>query len=343
MNGCPCRAAAASAAALEQVAQRHRETSFGSCTRANAGVSIDREPDVGADAEQHDADRKQARQPQARNASLRQQPGRARTHRRPGAARRARRCARSCRRTRASRGRVLDGEQHRAAVLAADADALQDPEHAPGRRRPDADLVVRRQQADRGGADAHDQQGQQQHLLAPDPVAEVAEDQPADRPGEEADGERGEGRELRGRSVEAVEVELVEDQPRRPCRRGRSRTTRWWRRRPARATRRGRSRRPPTCVRAASSRLVPGRAVSARVPRSTSAPLIRPSRWAGRGRRGAAWRSRSGGRPAGARRRRRRPRAGRAARWRGRRPRPRRGWCSRRSRRPRRAAPRRRR
>ena len=42
-------------------------------------------------------------------------------------------------------------------------------------------------------------QREQQHLLAPDPVTEVPEDEPADRPGQEADGEGAEGRELRGR------------------------------------------------------------------------------------------------------------------------------------------------
>ena len=156
--------------------------------------------------------RKQARQPQARNASSGSRPAienaPAASSSPPGTPM----WAKLPKKPRRSRGGVLDGEQHGAAVLAADADALQDPQHDQGDRGPDADLVVRRQQADRGGADAHDQQGQDQHLLAADPVAEVAEDQPADRPGEEPDGEGGEGRELRGRSVQPVEVELVEDQ-----------------------------------------------------------------------------------------------------------------------------------
>ena len=108
--------------------------------------------------------------------------------------------------------RELDGQQHGAAVLAAHADALQHPQHHEQDRRPDADLVVRRQQADRGRADAHDHQGPDQHRLAADPVPEVAEDEPADRAGEEADGEGAERRELRGRPVEAVEEELVEDE-----------------------------------------------------------------------------------------------------------------------------------
>ena len=42
-------------------------------------------------------------------------------------------------------------------------------------------------------ADAHQQQGDDQHLLAPDPVAEVAEDDAAERPGREAQGVGDEG------------------------------------------------------------------------------------------------------------------------------------------------------
>ena len=155
--------------------------------------------------------RKQARQPQARNSSSGSRPamreGAGREDEPAGYADVGEAAVEA-----AALGRgVLDGEQHGAAVLTADADALQHPEHDEGDRRPDADLVVGRQQADERRADAHDHQRQQQHLLAADPVAEVAEDQPADRAGEEADGEGGEGRELRGRAVEAVEVELVED------------------------------------------------------------------------------------------------------------------------------------
>jgi hypothetical protein len=41
----------------------------------------------------------------------------------------------------------------------------------------------------------------------------VAEDQAADRPGQEADRERAERRELRRPPIEAVEEELVEDEP----------------------------------------------------------------------------------------------------------------------------------
>ena len=150
-----------------------------------------------------------------------------------------------------------------------------------------ADLVVRRQQADQGRADAHDDQRQQQHLLAADPVAEVAEDQPADRSREEADGEGGEGRELGGRAVEAVEVELVEDDRGGGAveeevvpldggadgRRERDAARAWV---------------PPgPCVRRCSCGVLLGLGVGlvrrgdSRAPRSTSAPLIRPSRRAG--------------------------------------------------------------
>ena len=155
--------------------------------------------------------RKQARQPQARKASSGSSPGQGEgaggQHEPAGYADVGEAAVEAA----ALGGGVLHGEQHGAAVLAAHADALQHPQQHERDRRPDADLVVGRQQADERGADAHDDQGQQEHLLAPDAVAVVAEDQAADRSGEEPDGEGGEGRELRGRSVQAVEVELVED------------------------------------------------------------------------------------------------------------------------------------
>ena len=55
-------------------------------------------------------------------------------------------------------------------------------------RREDADRRVRRQAADQERRDAHDHQRQHEHRLAPDAVAEVTEDDAAQRPGGEADG-----------------------------------------------------------------------------------------------------------------------------------------------------------
>ena len=158
--------------------------------------------------------RKQARQPQARNASS---GSRLAIEKAPGGEEQA--AGHADVRGRAEqaallRWGVLDGEQHRAAVLTAHADPLEDAQHDQQDRRPDPDRVVRREQADQRRADTHDQQRHDQHLLAADPVAEVTEDQSPDRAGEEPDGEGAERRELRGRPVEAVEEELVEDEAR---------------------------------------------------------------------------------------------------------------------------------
>jgi hypothetical protein len=77
---------------------------------------------------------------------------------------------------------------------------------------PDADGVIGRHQPDAEGRHPHDEQRQDQHGLAPDPVAEVTEDDPAERPGGEPDPVGGQGQEgARGR-VGLGEEELVEHQ-----------------------------------------------------------------------------------------------------------------------------------
>ena len=156
--------------------------------------------------------RKQARQPQARNASS---GSRLAMENAPAARQQA--AGHADVRGRSVEpatlgGRVLDGQQHGAAVLTTNADALQDAECDQQDRSPDPDGVVRREQADQRRTDSHDQQRQDQHLLAADPVSEVAEDQAADRPGQESDREGPERRELRCGAVEPTEEELVEDE-----------------------------------------------------------------------------------------------------------------------------------
>ena len=94
-------------------------------------------------------------------------------------------------------------------------------------RRPDADLRVGRQQADQHGRDAHQDEAQHQQALAPDPVAIMAEHDPADRPRDEAERIGGEGEQGPGQRVEGGEEQLVEHQARRPSRRGRNHTIRW--------------------------------------------------------------------------------------------------------------------
>jgi hypothetical protein len=82
---------------------------------------------------------------------------------------------------------VLGGHQHGAAPLAADGEALGQPADQQQDRRHDADRRVRREQADREGRDPHHHQRDDQHLLAADAVAEVPEDDAAERACREAD------------------------------------------------------------------------------------------------------------------------------------------------------------
>ncbi len=91
-------------------------------------------------------------------------------------------------------GRVLGGEQRRAAPFTAQPQALAETQHAQQDRRPGANAGVAGQHADEGGAHAHQQQGRHQRRLAPDPVAEMAEQRRAQRAGKEGDAERQEGR-----------------------------------------------------------------------------------------------------------------------------------------------------
>lgn len=78
---------------------------------------------------------------------------------------------------------VFDRHQHRAAPLAADAEApgetQQHQQHGQGCRH--ADLLIGRQQADEHGGHAHEHEGGDQHGLATDLVAIVPEDNAAER------------------------------------------------------------------------------------------------------------------------------------------------------------------
>ena len=111
-------------------------------------------------------------------------------------------------------GAGLQGHQHRAAPLPAEAEALQEPQGDQQDRRPDPDHGVRRQQADRERGDAHQQQRDHQDVLAAELVAVVPEDHAAERPGDEPDRVRREGQQRADQRVEAREEQLVEDQRR---------------------------------------------------------------------------------------------------------------------------------
>ena len=107
-------------------------------------------------------------------------------------------------------GRVLDRHQDGAAPLAAEPEALHEAQHHEQRSAPRGPTdVVGRQEADRERRHAHEHQRQAEHRLAPDPIAEVAEDDAAHRPRDEADRER---REREQRADQRLE--LREEEPR---------------------------------------------------------------------------------------------------------------------------------
>ncbi len=83
---------------------------------------------------------------------------------------------------RAVRARPFHRQQHRAAPLAADPDALNKAQEGQDDRAPDADRLIARDEGDDEGGDAHQHEGRDQRRLAADAVAIVAEDRRTDRP-----------------------------------------------------------------------------------------------------------------------------------------------------------------
>ena len=99
-----------------------------------------------------------------------------------------------------------------AAPFAADGEALDQAQQDQQDRGEDADGLVGGQQADREAGRAHDAHRQDEHRFTADPVAEVAEDDPAEGADDVADGEggeRGDGGDDRG---EVGEEQLTEHQ-----------------------------------------------------------------------------------------------------------------------------------
>ena len=120
--------------------------------------------------------------------------------------------------------RVLARDQHRAAPLAADRDALQHAQHDEAGRRPDADLRIAGQQTDARRGQPHHHQRDHERGLAADAVAEMPEHDAAERPRGETGPERDEREQRRDtgihrarkehlaeheRSGRAVDVEVV--------------------------------------------------------------------------------------------------------------------------------------
>ena len=114
-----------------------------------------------------------------------------------------------------ARRRILGRQQDRPAPLAAQAQPLSEPAKRQQQGRQQADLLMRRQQADGHGRQPHGHQGRHQRRLAPHPVAEMAERQGADGPCEEGDGEGGERRQQRRARIVAREEQGRKHQHRR--------------------------------------------------------------------------------------------------------------------------------
>jgi hypothetical protein len=110
-------------------------------------------------------------------------------------------------------GGVLQRHRVGAALLAGGRQPLQDPHQHEQDRGGHADGGVGRDQADGEGGDAHQQQGEDQHLLAAEHVAEVADDDRADGAGHVRDAEGGQREQDAGGRLALGEEHLREHQP----------------------------------------------------------------------------------------------------------------------------------
>jgi len=110
---------------------------------------------------------------------------------------------------------VLHRHQHRAAPFATDAQPLHEAQGHEQHRGEHAGLLVGGQQADAERGHAHQHERRHEHGLAAQLVAEVPEDDAAQRPREEADRVGGKGRHRACQRVHVREEQLVEHQRRR--------------------------------------------------------------------------------------------------------------------------------
>jgi hypothetical protein len=109
---------------------------------------------------------------------------------------------------------MLCRHQHRSAPFAAHREALDESKGDQAGRRPDPDLRIGRKKPDQDRRDPHQDEAQHEQALAADPVAIMAEDDPAQWPGKEADGISGEGEQGPDERIVGGEEELVEDEGR---------------------------------------------------------------------------------------------------------------------------------
>jgi hypothetical protein len=116
--------------------------------------------------------------------------------------------------TAASERGVLDDHGAGPAQLTGHREALHEPQQHQQERSQQPDLGVGGQQRYRERRHAHQQHGQDQHVLAAVPVVPVPEDERADRPGDVADGVGRQRRDQRDGRVALREEHLGEDQRR---------------------------------------------------------------------------------------------------------------------------------
>jgi hypothetical protein len=102
-----------------------------------------------------------------------------------------------------------------AAVFAAERQALQQAQRHEEDRRGHADGLVRGQDADQERRGAHDEDGDEEGILAADEVADAPEHERAERPDQEAGGIRRERRQQRRRGVAFREEQAGEERRQR--------------------------------------------------------------------------------------------------------------------------------
>ena len=98
-------------------------------------------------------------------------------------------------------GHVFRDVHGRAAVLAAEREALQHANHEERDRRRDPDRPIGRQEADDRRRAAHDEERDEKRVLAADEIADPPEEQRPERPDDEPDRKRRQVRDERDRVV----------------------------------------------------------------------------------------------------------------------------------------------
>jgi hypothetical protein len=108
-------------------------------------------------------------------------------------------------------GRVLGDVDRRAAIFAAERDALEDSQQDEQRGAGRPGLRVGRDEADQESRSAHQAHGDEERALAAEPVADHAEDQGAERTEREAGREQGQSGDQCRRRLQAGEEDLRND------------------------------------------------------------------------------------------------------------------------------------